>query len=126
MERVANSIHSHAYDRFWVIMGVAIAHELVHCFMNYLFDGDNAWDTPTEFMGLEFVNAKYGDSGSVWEIKVLGGKFMTYRESDHPLADNQPGMMWLKDLDEYAEELRVRKKVVAKRNGMLGMLTFLI
>lgn len=123
MCRVAKSIHSHAYDRFRVIMGVTIAHGLVHCFMNYLFDGDETWNTPTEVMGIKFLNANYGDSGSVWEIEMLGGKFMTYKEPDHPLADDQAGKMWLNKLDGYVEELRVRKEVVADKNGMLYMLT---
>lgn len=125
MVRAARSSHSHAYDRFRVLLGVTIAHELVHCFMTYLFDGDEDCITPTDIMGREFLNPDYGNLGAMWEFQVLGGKFMTYAEPDHALAENQPGMVWLNKLDGYVEKLIISKERV-DGHGMFDMLTLLL
>ena len=123
---IAASIRSHATDRFRVILGVAIAHELVHCFMNYLFDGDNTRITPTEILGEKFPKLEYGDLGTMWEFQVLGGKFTIYKELDHrPLANNQAGIVWLDKLDGNVEQLEISKKV-DEPGGILGMLTPLV
>ncbi|KAK3300971.1 uncharacterized protein B0H64DRAFT_370148 [Chaetomium fimeti] len=99
--------HSIAYDNFLVIVAVTIAHELVHCFMNYLaVDVDE--DTPTDIVGIRFHNGR-ADSGSVWERKVLGGMLKTYEAKRHPLGDEQSGMVWLAKSSGSAEEVTVTK-----------------
>lgn len=97
-----------AYSRFRFILGVTIAHELVHCFMGFLSGTEKA-DTPVEIMGLiaTFSGSNWGDSGTVWECFVLGGKVTSFEEPRHPLGDRQAGRIWLEESNDCVREIAI-------------------
>jgi hypothetical protein len=115
--------HEDAYAVFYFTLGITIAHELVHCFTNFL-SGTEEKDTPTEIAGFVLRDRsstrKFGDSGALWELLTLGGRFETYKIPGNPLLYRQAGAPWLRRRDGSVQ-LIILLKDENKRNGH-GML----
>ncbi|KAK5635393.1 hypothetical protein RRF57_011105 [Xylaria bambusicola] len=91
--------HLEAYESFTFIMGITVAHELVHFFVGYL-TGQDVPDTPEwvsylppVYNRVEENGTEIGESGRTWEGYVLGGIVETAEDTSNPLGAYQAGTL---------------------------------
>ncbi|KAK3906933.1 hypothetical protein C8A05DRAFT_29135 [Staphylotrichum tortipilum] len=108
-------INCFAYDRFSFLVTVTIAHELVHCFMGFL-SGAEQTDSPISLAGFTYeALGGWGDSGTAWERRVLGGVASNLEEPAHPLGRRQAGTQWL--IDPFGSTHEIDFKHAFKRES---------
>ena len=114
--------HEEAYTIFRFLLGVTIAHELVHCFMNFLSKTEEK-DTPINTLGMSLTNTgPWSDSGTLWESLTLGGTVVAFKVSNHPLRRRQAGIPWLFVSDRHLEQILFRTEKLVRGDGMLLLL----
>ncbi|KAK8068466.1 hypothetical protein PG996_007578 [Apiospora saccharicola] len=84
--------HVSAYERFLFLMGITVAHELVHFFVGFLTGYDRP-STPEEVTYLPSLYSSQtaggidvGESGRAWEGSVFGGIVEVWENTSSPLG----------------------------------------
>ncbi|KAK8004637.1 hypothetical protein PG989_004356 [Apiospora arundinis] len=103
--------HVCAYERFLFLMGITVAHELVHFFVGFL-TGYDAPSTPGEvsflpsIYNIPIAGGRYvGESGRAWEGVVFGGIVETIENRSSPLGVYQSGDLYLIDANETVRKV---------------------
>ncbi|KAI0410264.1 hypothetical protein F5X98DRAFT_386687 [Xylaria grammica] len=103
--------HTTAYNNFMFIMGITIAHELVHSFVGYLSGSarpstpENISRLPSRYNTSHGRGTETGESGRAWEGLVFGGIVEAVEDPFNPLGAFQAGVLYSLDGNEQAREV---------------------
>ncbi|RWA09822.1 hypothetical protein EKO27_g5309 [Xylaria grammica] len=103
--------HITAYNNFMFIMGITIAHELVHSFVGYLSGSarpstpENISRLPSRYNTSHERGTETGESGRAWEGLVFGGIVEAVEDPFNPLGAFQAGVLYSLDGNEQAREV---------------------
>jgi hypothetical protein len=88
--------HHANLQKFLFILGLTIAHELVHFFIGRIL-GDVEDDTPKKIDDPDMSTGKMGESGRYWEKHLLGHRIERYWDATDPLGEKQAGALYAFD-----------------------------
>jgi hypothetical protein len=91
--RKASPENSANLDKFLFILGLTIAHELVHFFTGRIV-GDPHIDTPPRVQHPAKPSTKVGEAGRFWENRLLGYRIECYWDPKDALKQKQAGALY--------------------------------
>jgi hypothetical protein len=91
--RNASSENSANLEKFLFMLGLTIAHELVHFFTGRIA-GDPATDTPSKVNYPPQLNVQRGEAGRYWEKAFLGYEIESYWDPKDVLKEKQAGALY--------------------------------
>ena len=103
-----------AYTTFKFILGITVAHELVHLFVGLITADPNVPSPPELTFHPEYYNNEFddgeeedemGESGRAWEGEVLGGAIEIYADEGSLLKQRQAGFIMIIDENKIAWEV---------------------
>ncbi|EEY21947.1 conserved hypothetical protein [Verticillium alfalfae VaMs.102] len=100
-----------AFETFMFLMGVTVAHEMLHLFIGFLVGYITPSTPPTITFLPELYNSvladgsEVGESGRAWEGLVFGGTVDAFESRSSPLGTRQSGILYVIDGNQRARLL---------------------
>ncbi|KEZ46583.1 hypothetical protein SAPIO_CDS0390 [Scedosporium apiospermum] len=92
--QAADRLDREELRKFLFLLGISVAHELVHMFVGYL-SGDNEDDTPPTIGRYPPGTSGIGEAGMHWENVLFNGFVEAMYDSSNPLGASQAGIYYL-------------------------------